>query len=236
VHGEVRGRSIVDRGGIDAEQRDIPLLDQQARSLRTVRRKVELARIGRMAEIGRRIGPMTGPVRPDQDPGAGFDTAVLRLERQHVFRRHAIVAVLRGLVADVDDDDGPDQPIERHKLQRLAVTREMDRRIEMRAAVLRHAERVGGVEESGGGVAEMQLLELEVRGRRRPEYRCGVVGMREINEAIALQVERLGRQLERQQAGAGENEGADFHVSSSQIHVSCARVGGCPTAHLSLGR
>ena len=39
VHREVRGGTIVDRGGIDSEQRDLALLDQQPRRLRAVRGK-----------------------------------------------------------------------------------------------------------------------------------------------------------------------------------------------------
>src|SRR4030095_3049334 len=111
-----------------------------------------------MAKICRRVRPALGPTRADEHSRTRRDTAMSRLEREHIRRRYAVVAVHGGLFADIDDDGGPDQSLERHALRRFAATREVNRRIEMRAPVLRRTKRVGRVKEPAGRVAEMQAF------------------------------------------------------------------------------
>ena len=65
---------------------------------------------------------------------------VLSLERQNVGDREAVVGIGCGFARDVDDHRGRDEPLERHLVSGEPALGEMNRRIEVRAAMLRRRE------------------------------------------------------------------------------------------------
>src|SRR5262245_51942762 len=74
----------------------------------------------------------------------------------------------------------------------------MNRRVEMRSAMLRRAERIRGVEVTRARGTVRKPLQFESGRRRRPVDRTFVERVRKVNDAIAAGVERL--------RGAGKRE------------------------------
>ena len=91
----------------------------------------------------------------------------------------------------VDHHSRTDQSFERDLVDRPAPFGEVDRRVEMGAAMLRGRDAVGGVEEAGLGHAVGEHLELELRRRGRPVQRVGVVSMTQVDEPIVAEVQRV---------------------------------------------
>jgi hypothetical protein len=111
-----------------------------------------------------------------------------------------ITAILGGLLAHVDADRRGDQLRKRELVGRHAVTRKVNRCIEMRAAVFWRAESIRRVEVPARGLAIRQSFELEPRRRTgRPVQRLLAIRMTEVNHTKTGQVERVGLYRQRGQ-------------------------------------
>ena len=111
----------------------------------------------------------------------------------HVGRGQPVVGVGRGLRADVDHHRRRDQLLERHGFGAPPVRREVDGRVEVRAAVLGRAERVGRVEEAARGRPLVDFLQLEARGGGRPVEGRRVERVGQVHEPEAPEVDRRRR-------------------------------------------
>ena len=124
--------------------------------------------------------------------------------------RHLVVGVLRRGIADVDHDRRPDQPFQRDLIDRLAALREVDRRVDVGAAVLGGGEVVRRVVVAGRRHAVGDLVQLERRrrsARRSPWHRRRATdppGPRRERPAAArrtVPVKRRSRQPRRRATG-----------------------------------
>ena len=104
--------------------------------------------------------------------------------------RHPIGGVGRGLPGDVNDHRRSHQLRQRQLGGVPAGLREMHRRIQMRAAVLWRADLVGRVVVPARRHPGGQRGQLEGRGRRGPIQGGGIEGMRQIDEARRLEIQR----------------------------------------------
>ena len=104
-----------------------------------------------------------------------------------VLDRHLVVAIGRTLLRDIDARARTNQPLERHLIDRLPPFEEMNRRIDVRAAVLGAHEPVGGVVVALLGNACRLANQLEAIFGRPVDRRC-VEGVREIDHAASLPV------------------------------------------------
>jgi len=93
---------------------------------------------------------------------------------------------------DVDDDRVAHEAAERNLVRRPAAGGEVDGRVEMRATMLRGAEVVGRVPVATRRQAARDRLEVETP-RRRPVDRGRVEGVREVDEAGAVELVRHRR-------------------------------------------
>jgi hypothetical protein len=145
VHDEIRGAAIVDRRGVDAEDADLALLDEQAGGVFAEAGKAQLRGVARsvVAHVRLNVRPVGAPARAQQDDGSLADGTVLLLELQHVGARQAVVAVGDALLRDVDHDRARGELLERHFRGAALAFGEVDRRVQVRAAVLGRAQRVG---------------------------------------------------------------------------------------------
>jgi hypothetical protein len=91
---------------------------------------------------------------------------VLRFPSGNVGWGEAVVAVLRDGFADVDDDRGANELVDRDLVDRLLALAKVDRSIEMRASVLARGVAAGGIPVALRITAPAFLFPREGPGRR----------------------------------------------------------------------
>src|SRR5262245_33950397 len=92
------------------------------------------------AEVALAVGPALAPAGAEEHDGPRGDPAVLPLPGREVFGREAVVASVPYLTSHVDNHRWRDEQRERHLVDGRSPLREVDRRVEVRAAVLRSAD------------------------------------------------------------------------------------------------
>jgi hypothetical protein len=142
-------------------------------------RDSRLAGLGR-TEIARAIGPALAPAGTDQDDGIGRDITVRRFPRGDVGLVDAIVGARIGLPRHVDDQRRPHQLTQRQLVGAVFLFDEMDRRVEMGAAMFRGRIVVRGVVVTRGHA--LRRDDGQVKGlRRRPVDGCRVERVRQVD-------------------------------------------------------
>ena len=114
--------------------------------------------------------------------------SVLLLPPLEVLDADLVVGIGRRRRRDVDHDRESDQLLERDRVDGLPALREVHRRIDVRAAVLRGEEVVGRVVIARRRHAIGDLVEAKSLGRR-PEDGVGVVGVRQVDDLPARKLE-----------------------------------------------
>ena len=163
VDREILRRSMVDRGRVDSEGADASLFHEQFRGLPSVRREVELRGVVRrvVPEVLESIRPAGRPTGSEKDDRALRNRPVRGLPGLHVRGREAVVAVVLRFRGNVDDDGGRDEPPDGDGLRALPAFEEVDRRVEVRAAVLGRRKELRRIEEAAGRLSLRQSLQLE---------------------------------------------------------------------------
>ena len=120
---------------------------------------------------------------------------------------HEVIGVGGRLFADVDDNPGQDEPVERDRGYVVAVLGEVNGSVQVGAAVLGGGELFGGVEVAGFRLALDEGLEVEAPGVGGPVERGVVVGVAEVDHVPAGDVvgcdRRRGFLGRRRCAGGG---------------------------------
>jgi hypothetical protein len=124
--------------------------------------------------------------------------------------REAVVGVFGCLGGDVDDDGWRDELLQRNLIDGDAVLVEVDRRVEVRAAVLRRCVEIGRVEVAARRRPVRELLQLEAARRIGPVKRVLVEGVTEVDEVVVREVDR------RRGEERSEEERRDQHAA----HIS----------------
>ena len=119
---------------------------------------------------------------------AGF--AVRTFPRREVVRRHAVIGLRGGHSGHVDDDRIADELVERNLIDRAVALCEVNRRVDVRAAVLGGREVVRGVVVALRRDAVGDLVEPEALSRR-PEDGLFAVVVREIDERAGRPARRI---------------------------------------------
>jgi hypothetical protein len=172
------------------------------------------------AEVLLAIRPEPAPSRLQQHDRAGPDGTPALLEALHVVYLQAVASIASRLLTHVDANRRCYQLSERHGVDRMPIACKMDRRVEMRAAVLGRAEPVGRIKPAARRLAVRELLELELRRwLRRPVERLFAVRVTEVDQAKACNVERgtLGR-LQRDQVRKHQGTELDGHLRSLEVN------------------
>ena len=116
---------------------------------------------------------------------------MLMLEVENVSDGKPIVAIALRFPGDVDHDRRTDKLFQRHGFQCKFALREMDRCVDMRAAVLGRAEGVRAIEITGRCVTVGEAPELEISAFGWPINRFFVKRLGEIDQAIGAGVEGM---------------------------------------------
>ena len=212
---EVLRWAVVDAGGVDADGCHLSF-DQRPSCLFGDAWEVEIGGVaeGVIAEILLGVGPVSRPAGVYQDDGAGFDRAVSLLERVDVRDGEEGVAVFGGGGGHVDDDARGDESFEWYLVGGVLSLGEVDRCVEVSAAVLRRRDGVGRVEVPTLGVPVKERFLLETGGRGRPVDRVLVIGVREVDETARG---RRGGGRRRRAGACGRDE---ERVSAGQASFS----------------
>jgi hypothetical protein len=138
-------------------------LDQKCRRLGVKTGKMHDALIIVVAELRR--GDVPVPAAQHGDAGTGRDGSVRGLERQEIVGRQLGVRARLGARADVDHDERQDQLLERDLVDREAAIGEVERRIDVGAAVLDQmpAAHVVAVRLERGDALEREGVRIEAR-------------------------------------------------------------------------
>ena len=154
---------------------------------------------------------MPAPAGAEEHDGAAGDRSGGFLERQHRLASEAIVPVRRRFLRDVDDDGRRDELLERNLVGGPAFLREVPRGVEVRAAVLGRAQAVGGIEPPARCGPAGFARQRELGGRRGPVERRRPVAMREVDHAVARQVDGLSGNGNRACDGEKGGERGSLH-------------------------
>ena len=141
------------------------------------------------AHVGLAVRVEPGATGVDQHDRALGDRAVLGLEGLDVGRGDLIVDVLGHRGADVDDEARADHLVDRDRVGGRRALGEVDRRVEVGAAVLGRREVVGGIVPAALGVAVEHLLQLEHLGGR-PVDRVLVERVRQVDPPAGREILR----------------------------------------------
>src|SRR5687767_15186455 len=163
---EILRLSVVDRSDVDSQCLRPALLDQKTSGSFTEAREMQSRYVtGRIvAEVALPVGPALAPVSSQKHDRSRANASVSALESEHVVSREAVIAVRCCLTGDVDYNSRSDELIERNLVTRIFPFREVNRCIEMCAAVLRGTERICGIEPSALRAPERESVELERGG------------------------------------------------------------------------
>ena len=114
VHDEIRGGPVVDARGVDAQGCYVSLVDEQTRRLCAVRGKMQVGGVARciVSQIAHRVRPELAPPGSQQHDRARGHTAVGGFPLLHVLAAQAVIPVLRGFLAHVDDHSRSDEPLD----------------------------------------------------------------------------------------------------------------------------
>ena len=128
---------MVEAGGVEANAVD-PALGEQFGGVARQAGEMEIGGIARRvgAEIGLAVPPVALPAGADQHDRLPGNAAVARLPCRDVGNGEAIVTVFSHRCRHVDHHRRADQPGDRDLVDRLASFGEVDRGVEMGAAML----------------------------------------------------------------------------------------------------
>ncbi len=180
---EVGGGPAVDRGGVDPDGPDAAL-DEPGRAFLGEAREMEVghgvlaARRGPQVALG--VGPAVPPTRLQQHDRPSGDGAVRVLPRFQRSGSDLEIPIGRGGRRDVDHDGLSDQVLEWNIGRGARAFGEVDRRIEVGAAMLRGAEGLRRVPARGGSALAHHFQREGLRGR--PVDRRIVEGVREVDD------------------------------------------------------
>ena len=135
-----------------------------------------------VSKVGLAVVPALRPSGAKNDQRSARDGSARFLLSLDVLRRDAVISVLRRLRADVDEDHGADEAFRGNLVDGQSALGEMNRGVDVRSTVLGRAERVRAVEESPGGPAVAELLELEAPLAGGQVERFRVERMRKIDQ------------------------------------------------------
>ena len=185
------------------------------------------------AEIALRIRPVFTPSGLDEHDVGGRDRSVSGFPLREVFCGEKVVGVLGTCGGDVDDDGGRDKAGDGDLVGAGMSFGEVERAVEMRAAMLAGAVACGGVEVSARGWTPGVLLPLEAvsGGPIEGVLVEGVgeideVGVREVNDVRGGLRDSGGEAEKQRQEGNGAGHGEHYALPG----------GGCPRGKNTLWR
>ena len=157
----------------------------------------------------------TGVAGVDQHDRAFRDTPVRALMSLDVGGHHKVIHVLCCLLAHVDDNARPDQLAHRQLVGRQRAFGEVDRGVEMGAAMLGRRKVIGGVVVAPVRMARKNGLLIE-RLRRRPIDRLSVERMGQVDPSTFQSILSPDRRGERQ-AERGSQNRLPVHEANARI-------------------
>jgi hypothetical protein len=126
---------------------------------------------------------------------------VAPLVRLDVLDRHQVIPIHRARFGHVDDHAGPDQLLQRNLVDRAPLVVKMDRSVDMRPAVLRRSETVGGVVVAPFSDSLEPGLQRET-GFGGPVDRLIVESVGQIDHLSTRQIRRPGATGQKSQQGS----------------------------------
>ncbi len=182
------GLTEVDARGVQPDGCDASVVDEPLRRVGVQTGKVEQRDRVRSTRVRAHVAHAIRPERrvagPKQNERAVWDRAMLGLPRLEIGDRHLVVRIRQRCLAHIDDDARPDQVSERNLIDRPPPFGEVNRRVQVRAAVLRRRERERLVVIAAVGHALRVDVQFEAL-LGRPIDRVLVVRMAQIDEGAA---------------------------------------------------
>src|SRR5688572_24241234 len=209
---------VVDAGRVDADRTNASVGDEPSRGVGMQSGEMQELRAFfppcRRSQILRRVRPSFREAGPYEHDRIGGHHAVLALEAREVLGRHLIVRVRLALRGHIDDEGAAKQTAQRNRVNRRMSLREMNRRVDVRAAVLGREQAVRGVVVARWRHTVSILAKTEAFGSWPVDRLC-VVGVREIDELALRKRRRLGSAAGRGHKHERQSNRARFHPSDS---------------------
>src|SRR5262245_56827084 len=135
---EIFRRAVVNARGVDAHAVDLSLLRQELSRLARDAGEMQICRIAWRvrSEVSLLVRPELSPTRPYQSDRIVGDTPVRLLPRSDVVNRQAIIGVFGGGLGNIYHDGGRHETRNRNLVPRPFALAEMERSVQVRAAVL----------------------------------------------------------------------------------------------------